>query len=121
MALLHRIYDVDGSGRIFPAPARESLKLFGGPMTIDSFRAVMREKKVRVDVHMPPMVSILGSIDTKPIDFYETSLRNTNASSAGIDIIKPMEPGFRLRRTKPLKDKDSTLDAVMNLHVKVKN
>jgi hypothetical protein len=32
-----------------------------------------------------------------------------------------MEPGFRLRRTKPLKDKDSTLDAVMNLHVKVKN
>jgi hypothetical protein len=122
MALLHRLYDPEGISRIFPAPARESLKVLGGPMTIESFRATVRAKKVRVDIHMPPMVSILGSIDTKPIDFFDSSLKNTmftpekttaRSSATG-------EEGLRLKRTKPLKDRDSTLDAVMNIQIKTK-
>jgi hypothetical protein len=118
MALLHRIYDRDGIGRIFPAPARESLRLFGGPMSIESFRATVRERKVRVDVHMPPMVSILGSIDTKPIDFFDTSLKQFGPNGA---IVSPpqrsAEEGLRLKRNKPLKDKESTLDTVMNIKI----
>lgn len=127
MALLHRLYDPQGISRIFPAPARESLKVLGGPMTIESFRATVRAKKVRVDIHMPPMVSILGSIDTKPIDFFDSSLKNTmfspnekttargNGGNGGAG-----EEGLRLKRTKPLKDRDSTLDAVMNIQIKTK-
>jgi hypothetical protein len=119
MALLHRIYDSQGTGRIFPAPARESLKLFGGPMSIETFRATMREKKVRVDLHMPPMVSILGSIDTKPIDFFDTTLKG--AGVVGVlpssDTMNRVEEGLRLKRTKPLKDRDSTLDTVMNIQI----
>ena len=118
-AILHRMYKQETN--ISPAPPRESLKFFGGALSHEQFRDIINKKQLRVDANIPPVISILTTLDTKPIDFYETSLRNTNASSAGIDIIKPMEPGFRLRRTKPLKDKDSTLDAVMNLHVKVKN
>jgi hypothetical protein len=118
MALLHRIYDREGIGRIFPAPARESLKLFGGPMSVESFRATVRERKVRVDVHMPPMVSILGSIDTKPIDFFDTSLKQFGPNGA---IVSPpqrsVEEGLRLKRNKPLKDKESTLDTVMNIKI----
>jgi hypothetical protein len=71
IALLHRIYDREGRGRMNPAPGREVLKLFGGPLSIESFRATVRAGKVRIDTHMPPMVSILGSIDTKPIDFFD--------------------------------------------------
>ena len=113
ISLLHRIYDRDGTNRIFPAPARESLKLFGGPMSIDVFRATMREKKVRVDLHMPPMVSILGSIDTKPIDFFETNQKN------GLPTLpqRPVEEGLRLKRSKPLKERESTLDTVMNIKI----
>ena len=106
---------------IIPAPPRESLKFFGGTLSHEQFRDIVNKKQLRVDANIPPVISILTTLDTKPIDFYETSLRNTSATSAGIDIIKPMEPGLRLKRSKPLKDKDSTLDAVMNLHVKVKN
>jgi hypothetical protein len=127
MALLHRLYDPQGISRIFPAPARESLKVLGGPMTIESFRATVRAKKVRVDIHMPPMVSILGSIDTKPIDFFDSSLKNTMFSpnekttargNGGNGVTG--EEGLRLKRTKPLKDRDSTLDAVMNIQIKTK-
>ena len=118
MALLHRIYDREGAGQIFPAPARECLTLFGGPMTIEVFRATMRAKKVRVDLHMPPMVSILGSIDTKPIDFFDTSTKHTG----GVSIVpeRSVEEGLRLKRSKPLKDKESTLDTVMNIKISAK-
>ena len=82
-------------------------------MSIDVFRATMREKKVRVDLHMPPMVSILGSIDTKPIDFFETNQKN------GLPALpqRPVEEGLRLKRSKPLKERESTLDTVMNIKI----
>jgi hypothetical protein len=118
IALLHRIYDREGKGRMFPAAGREVLKLFGGPLTIESFRATMRSGKVRIDVHMPPMVSILGSIDTKPIDFFDSSLKNTLVGSLTQEKTQKAEEGLRLKRTKPLKDKESTLDSVMNIQIR---
>jgi hypothetical protein len=117
-ALLHRMYKQDTN--VQPAPPRESLKFFGGPLSHDQYRAIINKKQLRIDAHLPPVISILATLDTKPIDFYETSLRNTTATGAGLDIMKPVEAGLRLKRSKPLKDKESTLDAVMNLQVKVK-
>ena len=115
MALLQRIYDREGKGRVCPAPARESLRLFGGPLSIESFRSAITEKKVRVDLHMPPMVSILGSIDTKPIDFFDINTRNGGA--VALQPQRLVEEGLRLKRTKPLKDRESTLDTVMNIRI----
>ena len=113
IALLQRIYDKDAKHRIFPAPARESMTVFGGPMSIETFRATVAAGQVRVDMHMPPMVSILGSIDTKPIDFFDTSMKNTVVGPAE----KVQEEGLRLRRSKPLKERESTLDTVMNIQI----
>lgn len=115
IALLHRIYDRLGSYYIFPSPPRESLKIFGGPLSIDSFRATVKQGKVRVDMHMPPMVSILGSIDTKPIDFFDSSIKNTLNGALQINKPTKAEVGLRLQRSKPLKDRESTLDSVMNI------
>lgn len=119
MALLYRIYDSDGRGKIYPAPPRETLKLYGGPLTVESYRATISSKKVRIDLHMPPMVSIIGSIDTKPIDFYDTSMKNS-VTLLPYDKIKKVEEGLRLKRSKPLKNKESTLDACMNIEIKNK-
>jgi len=118
IALLHRIYDREGKGRMFPAPARDCLKLFGGPLSIESYRATVRQGKVRIDLHMPPMVSILGSIDTKPIDFFDSSIKNTLIGGLQMEKTTKAEEGLRLKRTKPLKDRDSTLDSVMNIQIK---
>ena len=118
IALLHRIYDRDGNGRMFPAPCRESLKLFGGPLTIESFRSTIDKRYVRVDIHMPPMVSILGSIDTKPIDFFDSSIKNTLVGSLQKENTVKAQEGLRLKRSKPLKDRESTLDSVMNINIR---
>jgi len=117
-ALLHRMYSQPES--IHPAPPRDSLKFFGGTLSYEQYRGIIEKKKIRIDTNLPPVISILATLDTKPIDFYETSLRNTSAAGAGIDVVKTLEPGLRLKRSKPLKDKESTLDAVMNLSVKVR-
>ena len=120
MALLHRLYGPAlNYKRIFPAPARSTLKLFGGPLSIGAFRKTIREGKVRIDIQMPPMVSILGSLDTKPIDFYDSSLRNT-FSPLLQEILPKAEENLRLKRSKPLKDRESTLDSVMNIQIKTK-
>lgn len=120
-ALLNRMYKQTSA--IHPAPPRESLSLFGGSLSHDQYRAIIEKKVLRIDSHLPPVISILATLDTKPIDFYETSLRNTsvNATLGGtVELMKNSEPGLRLKRSKPLKDKESTLDAVMNLSVKVR-
>jgi hypothetical protein len=79
-ALLHRMYKQDTN--VQPAPPRESLKFFGGPLSHDQYREIINKKQLRIDAHLPPVISILATLDTKPIDFYETSLRNTTATGA---------------------------------------
>ena len=121
MALLHRIYrSGNKSGRLYPSPPRESLAVFGGPYSIQEFRGLTIAAKERVDVIMPPMVSILGSLDTKPIDFYDSSLQNTFTQGFSLDRFKSWsEQGgaLRLKRSKPLKDRESTLDACMQIKI----
>jgi len=118
VSLLHRIYSkAYESGRIFPAPLRDCLKLFGGPMTIEQFRDVIAQGKIRIDIQIPPMVSILGSIDTKPIDFYDSSMKNTISPLLG-EAVPKAEEGLRLKRSRPLKEKESTLDSVLKIQIK---
>jgi hypothetical protein len=74
LALLYRVYGDSCQGKIHPAPSRSILKLFGGNISIQEYRQLIRSHKVRVDIHLPPMVSILATMDTKPIDFYDASL-----------------------------------------------
>jgi hypothetical protein len=120
IALLNRLYGAQMNGRIYPAPAREILQRFGGPMTIEEFRLICEKQRIRVDIHIPPMVSILASMDTKPIDFYETPLRNTFASPNSAPITRSLDEshGLKLRRSKPLKDKESTLDSCLEITIK---
>ena len=123
MALLHRMYRPNGKpgSRLYPAPPRESLQKFGGVYTHEQFRRLVSDNKVRIDVQIPPMVSILGTLDTKPIDFYDSSLQNTFTGGFSMDRFKAWsEQGgaLRLKRSKPLKDKDSTLDSCIQFSVK---
>ena len=117
VALLYRVYGETCQGKMYPAPPKNILKLFGGTLSIDEYRDMLRSHKVRVDVHLPPMVSILATMDTKPIDFYDSGL--TKAVSETVkERLQKAEEVLRLRRTKPLKAWESTLDACLNLKIR---
>lgn len=117
LALLYRIYGEACNGKIHPAPARNILKLFGGNLSIQEYRQLIRSHKVRIDIHLPPMVSILATMDTKPIDFYDASLTK-GVTETVRERLQKAEEVLRLRRTKPLKAWESTLDACINLKIK---
>jgi hypothetical protein len=112
LALLYRVYGEACGGKIHPAPHRTVLTLFGGSLSIQEYRQM-----IRVDVHLPPMVSILATMDTKPIDFYDAGLTK-NVNETVKERLQKAEEVLRLRRTKPLKAWESTLDACINLKIK---
>jgi hypothetical protein len=121
-ALLNSLYNDDAGltpappTGIRPAPPREVLRMFGGSMDISEFRALVHEKRLRVDVLTPPMVSIIQTMDTKPIDFYDQNLKNVFIRN---DIQHkynaPGAQGLRLRRTKPVKSRESTVEWAMQI------
>lgn len=117
LALLYRVYGEACNGNIHPAPPRSILKLFGGSLSIQEYRQLIYSHTVRVDIHLPPMVSILATMDTKPIDFYDASLTK-NVNETVKERLQKAEEVLRLRRTKPLKAWESTLDACLNLKIK---
>lgn len=119
VSLLHRMYKVPG--RIYPAPSKESLIKFGGCYTYEQFKQINDEKKLRVDITVPPMVSILGTLDTKPIDFYDANIQSSFSNSFSLDRFRLWsEQGgaLRLKRSKPLKDKQSTLESCIQISVR---
>jgi hypothetical protein len=117
LSLLNRLYGPAVGGPVKPAPPRQILKLFGGPVSIDEYRDLVRKGKLRVDIHLPPMVSLLATMDTKPIDFYDVSLTK-NVMETVKERLAKAEEVLKLKRTKPLKAWESTLDACINLKVR---
>lgn len=124
-ALLNSLYGEDAelpnvsSRGIRSAPPREVLRMFGGSMDISEYRAVVHEKKLRIDVMTPPMVSIIQTMDTKPADFYDQNLKNVfTKNDIQHKYNAPGAQGLRLRRTKPVKSKESTVEWAMQIQTK---
>lgn len=117
-ACLNRMYPASTLSAvqgIQAAPPRETLRVFGGSLDISEFRAIVAEKRLRIDILTPPMVSIIQTMDTKPIDFYEASLKNTFIPADGERLQKSGAQGLRLRRSKPIKEKETTLEYCMGI------
>ena len=113
-ALLNRLYaTAEESVRL--APARTVLRLFGGALDISDFRSIVGQRRMRVDVMTPPMISIIQVMDTKPIDFYDASMKNTFIPWEMDRMNRPGAQGLRLRRTKPVSEKESTLEYCMGI------
>jgi hypothetical protein len=113
-ALLNRLY-TQGPQGVRLAPARTTLRLFGGTLEVEDFRVLIAEKRLRVDVMTPPMISIIQVMDTKPIDFYDASMKNTFIPWEMDRMNRPGAQGLRLRRTKPVAEKESTLEFCMGI------
>jgi hypothetical protein len=113
-ALLNRLY-AEGADPVRLAPGRAVLRLFGGSIDVVDYRAALAEKRMRVDVMTPPMISIIQVMDTKPIDFYDASIKNTFIPWEMDRMNRPGAQGLRLRRTKPIAEKESTLEWCMGI------
>ena len=113
-ALLNRLY-ADGERSVRLAPPRTALRMFGGTLDVSEYRGIVGDKRMRIDVMTPPMISIIQVMDTKPIDFYDASVKNTFIPWEMDRMNRPGALGLRLRRTKPVAEKESTLEFCMGI------
>jgi hypothetical protein len=113
-ALLNRLYS-DGEQAVRLAPPRTALRMFGGTLDVSEYRGIVGEKRMRIDVMTPPMISIIQVMDTKPIDFYDASVKNTFIPWEMDRMNRPGAQGLRLRRTKPVAEKEATLEFCMGI------
>lgn len=113
-ALLNRLY-ARGAESVRLAPPRTALRHFGGTLDVSEYRSIVADRQMRVDVMTPPMISIIQVMDTKPIDFYDASMKNTFIPWEMDRMNRPGAQGLRLRRTKPVADKETTLEWCMGI------
>lgn len=96
---------------IKPAPPRLALKIFGGNMDIDIFRNTSKGNKL-MNVNFPPMTSVTQQLEE--INDFEI---NNDFKYIPLDddrVSKYKEKVF-FKRTKPLIDKNKSLESTMNL------
>ena len=96
-----------------PAPERLTLKTFGGFLEIDAFRNYNTTNKV-VNINFPPMTSLTQQIEE--INEYElnSDMRYIPLDSERINRCKEK---MMFKRSKPLVNEKSTLEAAMNLKI----
>lgn len=83
--------------KINPAPNKLSLKLFGGNLSIDEYRANFNKSNIH-DIKLPPILPIKHIIDT-----FETNSGNSKSN-------------LKLYRKKPLPSENKSISVSMNLN-----
>ena len=97
--------DPDNKITIHPAPPRQSLEIFGGPLNINRFRQSFYVLNKEFRCLFPPMISIVGIIEE---DYRDIGMGNK------IRLNKdPNEP--IIRRKKPLLKKTGTLNSLVQI------
>lgn len=116
-ALLNRLYAPDGDPvRLAPSPS--VTRLFGGPLEIEDYRKIVGEGRIRIDVTTPPIISIIQVMDTKPIGFYDESIKNTMIPWQMDRMNRPGAQGLRLQRKNPAVREEATIEWCMGITTK---
>lgn len=84
------------------------LKKLGGILTIKEFREISSNSNKNFYIKMPPMVSIIPSVE----ELQQTSLFNDNSNREHLnkELMMKANDELRLRRAKPIYDDTNTLD-----------
>ena len=95
------------------AAPRQSLKIFGGNLTIEEFRKNNINYNKIFKIVMPPMISVIPQIE----EISNNTFYNKSKSFIPIDKdrIEKANKDLKLKRQKPLSDKRNTLENCMKL------
>lgn len=94
------------------APPRLSLKKFGGKFTIEEFRESCKNKNYDYELIMPPLRSIIPTLEEVNIDADENHIVTTDNNDI---LLQRKSQQLRLKRTKPLPNSQNTLETCMKL------
>jgi hypothetical protein len=99
--------------KISCAPVRESLKIFGGYLSIEEFRENCLKNDKTLLLIKPPLISIIPKIEEN------MSYKNnkTNNSLVNENILNKTHTSLKLKRNKPITNPNNTLQSFMDLKI----
>jgi hypothetical protein len=97
------------------APPRETLKMFGGYLSIDEFRENSYKNEKTYMVVKPPLISIIPKIEEN-IATTNKNLKN-NFPLVNENILNKTQSTLKLKRNKPVTNPNSTLQSFMDLKI----
>ena len=104
--------DLGYTGIVRPAPSRLVLNIFGGPMTIETFRIHCQTARNLVLVNFPPMATVTQQVEEINQQDLRSEYRYIPIDTERVNKYKEK---IKLKRTKPLVNYKNTLDHAMNL------
>ena len=108
-----KIYNNPKLIKINLAPPRETLKIFGGYLTIEEFRENMIKNDKSFTVINPPLISIIPKIEENMIN----KLTKNSYPLINETILNKTQNSLKLKRNKPLTNLNSTLQSFMDLKI----
>jgi hypothetical protein len=123
--MLYRNVFADKHYKIKLAPPRQTLKMFGGNLTIKEFRANFQSITHSYKMILPPMISIIPVQELSSIDRGFTSKQDTRELASGFDIddiastnsTNNPSSTLRLKRSKPFVASNNTLNKCMQITI----
>jgi hypothetical protein len=113
--LLQQLYGIENAIKVKPAPPRETLKMFGGYLSIDEFRENSYKNEKTYMVVKPPLISIIPKIEEN-IATSNKNLKN-NFPLVNENILNKTQSTLKLKRNKPVTNPNSTLQSFMDLKI----
>ena len=96
------------------APPRETLKMFGGFLSIEEFREYSVRNDKSFNIIKPPLISIIPKIEE---NIYINKTTKTINQSTNESILNKTQNTLKLKRNKPITNPNSTLQSFMDLKI----
>ncbi len=97
------------------APPRETLKIFGGYLSIEEFRENSYKNEKTFMVVKPPLISIIPKIEENILT-NNKNIKN-NFPLVNENILNKTQSSLKLKRNKPVTNPNSTLQSFMDLKI----
>lgn len=103
-----KIYNIKLKNISYSLP-RETLKMFGGNLSIEEFREKSNDSNTCVNIYYPPMIPIVPKIEESQEIHHKKWEHNTTY------FMNQASNTLRIKRDKPLNNKRHTLEKYMNI------
>jgi hypothetical protein len=97
------------------APPRETLKMFGGYLSIEEFRENALENNKLFNVISPPLISIIPKIEESVN--HNKVFGHTLVNGVNENILNKTQNSLKLKRNKPVTNPNNTLQSFMDLKI----
>jgi len=96
------------------APPKETLKIFGGFLSIEEFREYSIRNDKSFNIIKPPLISIIPKIEENIYTNKTTKSINQNTNES---ILNKTQNTLKLKRNKPITNPNSTLQSFMDFKI----